>query len=286
LRAEYPAQWSAIVEANNAHPPMALRVDGSRTTREQYLQQLQRAGLGAHALPWQATAVVLDAPLAVEQLPGFAQGLVSVQDAGAQLAAGLLGARAGERVLDACAAPGGKTGAILEAAPDVELTAIDLDTRRIELIAQNLQRLRRQARLVTADLRAEPAWWDGRKFDRILLDAPCSSSGVLRRHPDIRLLRRASDIATFAATQRELLRRCLTLLRPGGRLLYSTCSLLRAENDQVIEAVLAEGAAQPAALADGVNDAIPWLPMIHGRQLLPSSEAATDGFYYACLAVT
>ncbi len=286
IRSEYPAQWSAIIEANNAPPPMTLRVDCSRVAREQYLEQLQRAGLGARAVPWRATAVVLDGPLPVEQLPGFAQGLVSVQDAGAQLAAALLGARPGERVLDACAAPGGKTGALLEATADIEVTAVDLDAGRIELIAQNLKRLRREARLIVADLRAEPAWWDGRKFDRILLDAPCSSTGVLRRHPDIRLLRRAPDLESFAATQRELLRRCLALLKPDGRLLYSTCSLLSAENDAVVETLVGQGAAQSIALAGGPEARIPWLATARGRQLLPSLEAVTDGFYYACLAVT
>jgi 16S rRNA (cytosine967-C5)-methyltransferase len=224
----------------------------------------------------------------VTELPGFAEGLVSVQDAGAQLAAQLLRVEPGQRVLDACAAPGGKTGALLEAvAEPIELTAVDRDGGRMQMVAQNLTRLRRQARLVTADLRSDLAWWDGVAFDRILLDAPCSSTGVIRRHPDIRLLRRAADIPEFAATQRELLERCLPLLRRGGRLLYSTCSLLSAENERVIESVLEAHPEVHAVPIDAPAGAPPpWLSRAVGVQLLPSDRALTDGFYYACLTVS
>jgi 16S rRNA (cytosine967-C5)-methyltransferase len=287
LQQQYPLLWQQIVEADNAHPPMTLRIDLSRTTREAYQERLQQHGIASRIVPWAPSALVLDAPRSVGDLPGFAEGLVSVQDAGAQLAAGLLQVQPGQRVLDACAAPGGKTGALLEAAREpLELTAVDIDAGRLELIAQNLSRLRRRARLVVADLRTDMRWWDGVAFDRILLDAPCSSTGVIRRHPDIRLLRRPGDIPEFAATQRRLLERCLALLRPGGRLLYSTCSLLAAENDAVVEAALA---ANPRAQQTGAGvlaGAPPWCTVRAGVQLLPGGEALTDGFYYACLTVT
>jgi len=288
LQEVFPDQWQRIIEADNAHPPMALRLDLSRTTREDYVEALRQRGLGAHAVSWLASALVLDTPVAVGQLPGFDEGLVSVQDAGAQLAGMLLEPQPGERVLDACAAPGGKSGALLEAANGpIELTAIDIDAARVEFIAQNLKRLRRHARLIAADLGSDLAWWDGVGFDRILLDAPCSSLGVIRRHPDIKLLRRPGDIAALAATQRRLLNRCLELLRPGGRLLYCTCSWLPAENEQVVEAVLG---ANPQARVLGLEASLPppapWQMRSVGVQLLPGAKADTDGFYYACLTVT
>jgi 16S rRNA (cytosine967-C5)-methyltransferase len=287
LQQQYPGQWQRIIEADNAHPPMTLRVDLTRTTRAAYLERLQQLGIASRIVPWAPSALVLDAPRSVGDLPGFAEGLVSVQDAGAQLAAVLLQVEPGQRVLDACAAPGGKTGALLEAAGEpIELTAVDINASRLELISQNLSRLRRQARLVAADLRTDIDWWDGVGFDRILLDAPCSSTGVIRRHPDIRLLRRPGDIPGFAATQRRLLDRCLSMLRPGGRLLYSTCSLLTEENDAVVEAALAantRAALTPAGMLPG---APPWFEGRVGAQLLPGDDALTDGFYYACLTVT
>jgi len=289
LREGYPAEWRQIIEADNGHPPMSLRVDLARITRQGYRAELQRRGLDARLVPWSHTALVLDTPLSVQELPGFDEGLVSVQDAGAQLAAPLLQVEPGQRVLDACAAPGGKTGALLEAVTEpIVLTAVDRDATRLERVAQNLARLRRSARLVAADLRTETDWWDGIAFDRILLDAPCSGTGVLRRHPDIRLLRRATDICGFAGTQLELLGRCLSMLRSGGRLLYSTCSLLPAENEQVVEALLrANPRARVLAVeAAGLPLPPPWLPRSVGMQLLPSDRALTDGFYYACLTVT
>ncbi len=287
LQQQYPLLWQRIVEADNAHPPMTLRIDLSRTTRDACLERLAQHGIASRIVPWAASALVLEAPRPVGDLPGFAEGLVSVQDAGAQLAAGLLEVEPGQRVLDACAAPGGKTGALLEAAGEpIELTAVDIDAGRLELISQNLSRLRRQARLVAADLRIDFDWWDGVAFDRILLDAPCSSTGVIRRHPDIRLLRRPGDIPGFAATQRRLLERCLSLLRPGGRLLYSTCSLLAEENDAVVEAALAANPRASLTGAGSLAGAPPWLAGRAGVQLLPGDEALTDGFYYACLTVT
>jgi 16S rRNA (cytosine967-C5)-methyltransferase len=287
LQRQYPVLWQGIVEADNAHPPMTLRIDLSRTTRDAYLGRLQQHGIAARIVPWVSSALVLDAPRPVDDLPGFAEGLVSVQDAGAQLASVLLQVEPGQRVLDACAAPGGKTGALLEAAGEpLELWAVDIDAGRLELISQNLSRLRRQARLVAADLRTDLRWWDGIAFDRILLDAPCSSTGVIRRHPDIRLLRRPGDIPGFAATQRQLLDRCLSLLRPGGRLLYSTCSLLAEENDAVVEAALVATPGARLTDAGTLPQVPPWFAARVGVQLLPGADALTDGFYYACLTVT
>jgi 16S rRNA (cytosine967-C5)-methyltransferase len=286
LRACWPEQWPQIVAANNEHPPMSLRVDVSRIGRASYQEQLAASGLGAHALSWPATALVLERPVPVAELPGFGEGLVSVQDAGAQLACALLAVRAGERVLDACAAPGGKTGALLEAA-DIALTAVDIDAARAQRIADNLRRLRREARLVTADLREDLSWWSGEAFDRILVDAPCSATGVIRRHPDIKLLRRTDDVAALALTQERILTQCLKLLKPGGRLLYSTCSVLPAENERIVEAVLAGTArAHSLPLPAGVELPPDCLERSCGMQLLPGNAAQTDGFYYACLTVT
>ena len=285
IAAAWPADLAAIVAANNAHPPLTLRVDRTRGGVAEYLAELAAAGLPARALAPVPTAVMLERPVPVAKLPGFAQGRVSVQDAHAQLAAPLLDPQSGERVLDACAAPGGKSGALLEhAGGQLELTALDIDAQRLEMVRANLGRTARQARLVAADLTAAPDWWDGRPFDRILLDAPCSASGVLRRHPDIRLLRRASDIAPLAELQRRVLGASFAMLRAGGRLLYATCSILPQENAAVVDAFLA---AEPAARAVPLPDALlPPSVTRHagaGVQLLPGGEACGDGFYYACL---
>jgi 16S rRNA (cytosine967-C5)-methyltransferase len=283
LRAAWPDELEAILAANNAHPPLCLRVDTSRVSVAAYLQELSEAGLHGAPVAGVDTAVTLDTAPPLAGLPGFNDGRVSVQDASAQLAAALLEPRPGERLLDACAAPGGKTGALLEAAGGaVELTAVDSDPRRLGRVAENLERLQRQARLVHADLGTEPAWWDGRPFDAILLDAPCSGTGVIRRHPDIKLLREPGDIAAAAVRQLALLRNCWGLLRPGGRLLYVTCSLLPAENSQVIDRFVAEqpGVAEaPLPRAGRAHAAL--RPCGHGWQLLPGAWG--DGFYYACL---
>jgi 16S rRNA (cytosine967-C5)-methyltransferase len=289
LRAAWPADWERITVANNAQPPLTLRVDLSRSSLAAYCARLESVGLAAMPLSWLPTALMLQRPVAVERLPGFADGVVSVQDAGAQLACRLLEVQPGERVLDACAAPGGKTGALLEAAA-IDLTAVDIDGQRLERVADNLQRLGRHARLIACDLAGEHPWWDGQRFDRILLDAPCSAVGVIRRHPDIKLLRRPQDIGTLADLQRRLLAQCLLLLQPGGRLVYSTCSVLPAENDAVVEAVLAAVPAAhsvPVASQPLLSAMLP--PDIracsHGVQLLPGNAALTDGFYYACLTI-
>jgi 16S rRNA (cytosine967-C5)-methyltransferase len=214
-----------------------------------------------------------------------------VQDAGAQLAALLLDARPGMRVLDACAAPGGKTGHLLEHTPELaELVAADVDAERVERIRENLTRLKRSARVVVADVREPASFWDGKPFDRILLDAPCSSTGVIRRHPDIKLLRRADDIQALAKVQLEILRATFGMLAVGGRLLYATCSVLPDENQQVVERFLGlEPTARPATLPEGMvppgqQPAGAW--PAHALQLLPGAATGTDGFYYACVEKT
>jgi len=282
LRKAWPAELESVLGANNAHPPLALRVDLGRTSIDEYLRELAARGLEAAAVDGVPTAVTLSQAVPIGELPGFAEGRVSVQDPSAQLAALWLAPQPGERVLDACAAPGGKSGALLEiAGGPIKLTAVDNDAVRLQRVAENLARLSRAARLVHADLSAPPAWWDGVPFDAILLDAPCSGTGVIRRHPDIKLLRRASDIAEFAARQRELLHGCWPLLKSGGRLLYVTCSVLPTENAAVVREFLA---ATPEAIVAPVPE--PWLTLpLHacepGWQRLPG--AAGDGFYYACL---
>ncbi|MGB5588413.1 MAG: 16S rRNA (cytosine(967)-C(5))-methyltransferase, partial [Gammaproteobacteria bacterium] len=216
----------------------------------------------------------------VGMLPGFEDGVVSVQDAGAQLAAHLVAPSPGQRVLDACAAPGGKTCHLLELCPDIELSAIDLDQQRLARVAQNLERLSLKATLLAADAARPDDWWDGQPYDAILLDAPCTASGVIRRHPDIKLLRRPADLNTLGAQQAMLLDRLWPLLVPGGRLVYCTCSVFRAEGPGQIAAFLkrtADASLDPESTATGWGvDAGP------GRQII-TGEAAMDGFYYACL---
>jgi 16S rRNA (cytosine967-C5)-methyltransferase len=283
LRA-WPEDAEAVLLANNEHPPLTLRVDESRVSVSDYLQQLSSAGLEARAVPWLPGAVTILTPVPVSRIPGFATGTVSVQDASAQLAARLLAPGAGERVLDACAAPGGKTGALLELATDLHVTAVDSDRARLQQVDDNLRRLGRTAQLIAADLGAAPDWWHGQVFDAILLDAPCSATGVVRRHPDIKLLRRPSDIAPLARRQLAILVNCWRLLRPGGRLLYVTCSLLPEENQQVVEGFLAsEPTAHEAQFAESFSQ-LPWRRCAVGWQMLPGGEAGGDGFYYACLA--
>lgn len=284
-----PEICAGILDANNGHPPMVLRVDLSRRERGQYLSELEAAGIAARPIDWLPSAVQLQAPVGLAELPGFAAGNVSVQDGGAQLAALLLDARPGMRVLDACAAPGGKTGHLLEHTSDLaELIAADVDAQRVERIRENLARLKRTARVVVADVREPASFWDGKPFDRILLDAPCSSTGVIRRHPDIKLLRRTDDIPALAKTQLEILRAAFGMLSVGGRLLYATCSVLPDENQQVVERFLGlEPAARPVAFADGM---LPpgLLPRGSGPavQLFPGAATGTDGFYYACVEKT
>jgi len=288
LQQTWPQEALRLLDADNAHPPMTLRVDLSRISASQYLKRLREADIDAQEIQWLPSGVILTHPRAVTQLPGFEEGLVSVQDSGAQLAAGLLQLQPGMRVLDACAAPGGKTGHLLEAAGgELDLTALDVAAERVGLINQNLERLRRTARTAVGDLTAPKSFWDGRPFKRILVDAPCSSTGVIRRHPDIKLLRRSSDIPTLAAGQLALLRSAATLLAPGGRLVYCTCSVMPEENEEVIARLLGEvPRLRPAAMPRGSALAPGGIDRAVGVQLLPGAEAGTDGFYYACLENT
>jgi 16S rRNA (cytosine967-C5)-methyltransferase len=284
----WPKQAQMILAGDNQHPPLFLRLDLTRASVAQYLTELTHLNLPGRAVSWAPTAIELQEAVAIAELPGFAQGTVSVQDAGAQLAAPLLDARPGMRVLDACAAPGGKTGHILEHTPGLgELVALDIDATRSLRISGNLKRLSRQATLVVADIRNPQGFWDGRPFDRILADVPCSATGVIRRHPDIKLLRRPEDIAGFARTQLEILHAAFGMLAVGGRLLYSTCSVLPPENEEVIERFLrGERNALLAPLPAGVDLPAGAEKRVAGVQLLPGAQAGTDGFYYACLEKT
>ncbi|MGK2914285.1 MAG: 16S rRNA (cytosine(967)-C(5))-methyltransferase RsmB [Porticoccaceae bacterium] len=279
LRAAWPAEADALFAANNGRAPMTLRVNLRKTRREDYLQALASAGIGALPTASGDAGIQLTAAVAVSQLPGFDKGLLSVQDEAAQLAAILLDLAPGQRVLDACCAPGGKTGHIFEREPGVaELVAIDSDASRLQRVRDNLQRLGLSATLRAADARNTSDWWDGEPFARILLDAPCSGSGVIRRHPDIKLLRTATDITQLAALQLELLNRLWPLLAPGGKLLYATCSVLPAENDDVIaQFAAARTDVDSLPIAIGVGCA-----STCGRQLLPQLDGH-DGFYYALL---
>ena len=291
LNAAFSPEISAdILNANNGHPPMMLRVDLTRQERGHYLSELEAAGIAAHPVEWLPSAVRLEEPVALSEVPGFTEGRVSVQDAGAQLAAPLLDAQPRMRVLDACAAPGGKTGHLAEYTSGLDLVAVDVDARRVERIQENLTRLKRTAHVVVADVRQPESFWDGKPFERILLDAPCSATGVIRRHPDIKLLRRTDDIEVLATTQLQILRAAFGMLAVGGRLLYSTCSVLPDENHQVVDRFLStEPRARAAALPAGVLPPEARMEAYEaGRtaQLLPGSAAGTDGFYYACVEKT
>ena len=288
LQQAWPQQCTQILAANNEHPPMVLRVDLSRRSVERYLADLHETGVAARAIAWAPAAVQLEKPVAVAALSGFQDGVVSVQDAGAQLVPALLDAQAGMRVLDACAAPGGKTGHLLEHAPGLAtLLAVDIDPGRVSRIRENLERLGRTAEAVAGDVRCPDTFWDGQPFERILVDAPCSSTGVIRRHPDIKLLRRPEDIPAFATVQLEILQGAFRMLAPGGRLLYSTCSVLPAENEAVVRSFLAaQESARPARMPPAAQIAPGAVDRKLGVQLLPGAEAGADGFYYACLEKT
>jgi len=288
IQAAWPTHAESILMANNGHPPMVLRVDLSRTSVADVIAELAKTGVEAKAIPWVPSGIELAQAVSVTDLPGFAEGKISVQDAAAQLAAPLLDAKPGMRVLDACAAPGGKTGHLLEhTAGLAEVVAVDIEERRFKRVRENLERLGRTATLVVADVTRPDDWWNRKPFDRILIDAPCSSTGVIRRHPDIKLLRRPTDIAALAVTQRSILAACFRMLAPGGRLLYATCSVLPAENQAVLAEFLAkhpwDARVVPATLAAQVPGAE---LTQNGVQLLPGSEAGTDGFHYACVEKT
>ena len=279
LKAFWPEQWEAICAANNAHPPMILRVNRRHHRRDAYLQLLTDAGINATPCVYSLDGIVLEAATDVRSLPGFAEGWISVQDEAAQLAADLLDLAPGQRVLDACCAPGGKTCHILEVEKDLAgVVAVDLEAKRLVRVRENLARLGLSAELIAADGRDTATWWDGKPFQRILLDAPCSATGVIRRHPDIKLTRQPDDIAALAVLQGELLDALWPTLEVGGILLYATCSTLPTENTEVIEAFLARtSGARELDLATAAGIKQP-----HGRQLL-AQEGGHDGFYYAKL---
>ena len=268
LKQDYPAEWTAILEAGNRHPPLTLRVNRRRVSSAEYLHKLEEVAIGAH--PLGTSAIMLDQPVPVEKLPGFVAGDVSVQDYGAQFAAELLDVQDGMRVLDACCAPGGKTGHVLETA-DVAMTAVDSDETRLARTRSNLDRLGLSARLVVGDSGNPGAWWDGQSFDRILADVPCSASGIVRRHVDIKWLRREADLSSFAGQQAQILRGLWRTLANGGKLLYVTCSIFIEENQRQIDAFLAEQADARQLPLAGLRDG----------QLLPSADH--DGFFYALL---
>ncbi len=279
---QWPTAAAAIIEANNQQPPMTLRVNDRRLSRKDYLAALQNEGIAATAGDLCPYAIQLAYPRDVWELPGFLAGEVSVQDEAAQMAAVLLEAGAGERVLDACAAPGGKACHILELQPELaELVVMDVDAVRLQKVSENLQRLGLEATLLTGDAAHPPAHLESASFDRILVDAPCSASGVLRRHPDIKLLRRESDIAQLAEQQQSILQGLWPLLKTGGSLLYATCSILDEENSQVVHRFLTK---QGDAILCSSN--ISWGEAAAcGRQLLPST-GGPDGLFYTLLRKT
>lgn len=281
LASDWPLHWQAHLQGSNERPPMSLRINCRRRDVQTYLSELEAAGIEANTSTVCESAVVLRSATGVEDLPGFAEGHVSVQDAAAQLATHILAPVAGERVLDACAAPGGKTGHLLEFSEEIDVVAVDSVARRLDRVADNLERLSlmENVRLHCADAADLDSWWDGTLFDAVLLDAPCSGTGVIRRHPDIKLLRRAEDIQQLADQQRKLLQSLWRVLRPGGRMLYATCSVLKTENE-----------AQISAFLDITADAsVMELPMLahsvstaNGRQIFRGSHDG-DGFFYSLL---
>ncbi|OUR83494.1 16S rRNA (cytosine(967)-C(5))-methyltransferase [Cycloclasticus sp. 46_120_T64] len=270
-----------IMQANNQHPPMSIRVNLQQNDRASYLAQLQEQSIEASPNPFNDCGLTLASPVGVEQLPNFWQGACSVQDGAAQLAASLLDVHPGQRVLDVCAAPGGKTAHILESAnDDISLTAIDINEGRNQRVIENLERLQLNAEVLTVDGLEPNEWFDGSAFQRILIDAPCSATGVIRRHPDIKLLRKKSDIDKLVQLQAELLDAIWPLLDKKGVLIYATCSILSVENSQQISRFLER---HPDAKA--VNIDASWGQACeHGRQILPGGEQQMDGFYYACLS--
>jgi len=276
----WPGFGEKLLVANNFRPPMTLRINQRKVKRDEYLALLAESGIGAKAGDLCSTSTYLAEPRAVSELPGFDQGLVSVQDEASQLLPQFLHLAPGQRVLDACAAPGGKTSHILESEYSLaELIAIEKEPSRIGRIQENLERLELQARVLQADANEVDAWWDGEPFDRILLDAPCSATGVIRRHPDIKLLRQAEDIQSLARQQETLLHSLWPCLRPGGRLLYTTCSILKQENDELVR-----GFVDTVGDAKYEGVAADWgVECAYGRQLLPLEQNGPDGFFYSLL---
>ncbi|WOX03956.1 16S rRNA (cytosine(967)-C(5))-methyltransferase RsmB [Microbulbifer pacificus] len=282
IKNAWGSEAKTIFTANNSNPPMTLRVNLAKTSRNDYLKQLSDAAIPAQPCTISAAGLVLENPVAVTRLPGFDDGLVSVQDESAQLAAQLLEPQPGEKILDACAAPGGKTCHLLELQPDLDLTALDVEEERLDRVIENLERLGMSAQLICADAAESEHWWDGEQYDRILLDAPCSATGVIRRNPDIKLLRRPEDITELAELQGRILRAMWRILKPGGTLLYATCSILPEENSAQVARFIAETPDARDNTPQLLNEQ-PWgLPQEAGMQLLPGIHAG-DGFYYAKL---
>ncbi|HSN22642.1 MAG TPA: 16S rRNA (cytosine(967)-C(5))-methyltransferase RsmB [Methylomicrobium sp.] len=277
IRRDWPGYAENCLSENNRQPPLTLRVNLARIPRDAYRESLRQQGIETQEVEFCPSALILAKPLPVEKIPGFADGLVSVQDLAAQLAAGLLDLKQGCRVLDICAAPGGKTAHILEMQNNLqELVAIDIDANRMRRVSDNLSRLRLTATQIVSDAAKPEAWWDGQPFDRILVDAPCSALGVIRRHPDIKLLRRPEDIDQLIRQQKAILNAAWRLLAPGGLLLYSTCSVLKEENECQIIDFLAnhnDAVELPISAQWGIK-------AVTGRQIL-TGDSAMDGFYYA-----
>lgn len=274
IKKAYPEQWQQIIEANNQRPPMWLRVNRAHHSRDEYLVLLQEAGIDAAPHPDYADALLLFTPSAVTELPGFADGWVTVQDASAQGSVDLLDPQNGEMILDLCCAPGGKTTHILEAAPKAHVLAVDVDKQRLLRVNENLQRLKLHAEVKQGDGREPQSWAGDREFDKILLDAPCSATGVIRRHPDIKWLRRDSDIAELAGLQREILEAIWPRLKTNGVMVYATCSILPEENSLQISAFLRDHPEAQLVETGDINNP--------GKQNLPHAEDG-DGFYYAKL---
>ncbi len=279
IRKAWPQQWRVILEALNQRPPMSLRVNLGRGSRDGYLERLQAQGIAASPIPGVMSGIVLDRPQEVFGLPGFADGMVSVQDGGAQVAAELLDLQPGQAVLDLCAAPGGKACHILEIAPvDLSLTAVDIDPDRLQLVEENLERLGLTATLYSGDAADPDGAWAKVSYDRILLDVPCSATGVIRRHPDIKMLRRPEDIAALVELQGRILHSAWSLLKPGGVLVYATCSLLPRENEKQVAGFLSNNR---DALELPIHATWGYARSV-GRQILPG-EGSMDGFFYARL---
>lgn len=284
LKTDWPDHWQAICLANDERPPMSLRVNQRLTSVEDYLKRLQVLGIQAQPLAFSAQGIRLATPCDVYDLPGFTEGFVSVQDEAAQMAASLLDLKPGLRVLDACCAPGGKTSHLLELQPDLaECVAMDVDAHRLKRVRENLTRLKLEATILVGDALQPSSFWDGIPFDRILLDAPCSATGVIRRHPDIKLLRTPEDIKAITAIQHALLRTLWPLLSPGGLMVYATCSIMPEENERQIAAFLQENTdceyQQPTSIKSWGHQ------LRHGIQVLPG-EHQMDGFFYSVLKKT
>ncbi|STX29983.1 16S rRNA m5C967 methyltransferase, S-adenosyl-L -methionine-dependent [Legionella beliardensis] len=279
IKQDWPNDWQSILLNNDTHPPMSLRVNQRHVTRSIYLERLQQVGLPGKSLTYSSVGIALEAPCEVQELPGFANGDIAVQDEAAQLAAPLLALKPGLRILDACAAPGGKTCHILESEPGLkECIALDIDAKRLQRVRENLERMQLKATICQGDVLDLESWWDGILFDRILLDAPCSATGVIRRHPDIKLLRTDAEIQTVVTLQAALLQKLWTVLKPGGLLVYATCSVLQQENTRQIAQFIAQ---QKDALYSMEKQ--PWgIATDYGYQLLPGLNNC-DGFFYSVL---